>query len=79
MAKEQQDADRELLKAVAVLRDCTSEFLEIAQYNHSDCDWQSDTECRAERYGEGTAEHHRVFRDASEAIVATAKAYKESE
>ena len=59
----------ELLEAVAALKDCTLELLSVADYNHSDCDWQSDTDCRAERYGEGTAEHHRVFRDASAAVL----------
>ena len=49
------------------------ELLSVADYNHSACDWQSDTECRAERYGEGTAEQHRVFRDALVAIATTRK------
>ncbi len=66
-------ANRELLEAVAALKDCTLELLAIADYNHSNCDWHRDTDCRAERYGEGTAEQHRVFRDALVAIANTRK------
>ena len=58
----------ELLGALEALRNWTLELLITANFNHSDCDWASDTDCRAERYDEGKAEQHQVFRSAQEAV-----------
>jgi len=57
-----------LLGALEALRNWTLELLITADFNHSACDWASDTDCRAERYDEGKAEQHQVFRNAQEAV-----------
>tara|TARA_Y100000310_G_scaffold119290_1_gene118030 strand:+ start:67 stop:264 length:198 start_codon:yes stop_codon:yes gene_type:complete len=51
--------------------DALQEMLHMAQQPHSDCDWASDTECRAERYGDGNSDEHERLRRAEQVIKAT--------
>ena len=61
-----------LLKGKAELLDVAETLLAMAQQPHSDCVWASDTECRAEQYGDGNPGEHSGLRLA-EAVIKKGK------
>jgi hypothetical protein len=57
-----------LMAAAPDMRGSILELLDVAQGNHSKCDWLSDVKCRAEEYGGGNAGEHLILRNAEDAI-----------
>jgi len=66
---DENEANARLIATATDLFDSVLELLDIAQGNHSDCDWGSDTNCRAEQYGDGRADDHSYLRKAEAAIA----------
>ena len=50
-----------------------SDMIDMASQSHSDCDIDSDTECRGEQYGDGNAEEHYRLRDADATVKLLAR------
>ena len=67
--REEELANLRLASAAPDLFDSVLELLDVAQFNHSDCEWESDTKCRAEQYGDGNAGEHSYLRKAEQAIA----------
>ena len=45
-----------------------SDMIDMAYQAHTDCDIDSETECRGEKYGDGNAQEHCRLRDADATV-----------
>ena len=61
-------ANARLIVVAPDLFDSVLELLDVAQSSHSDCDWESDTDCGAEQYGDGNPDEHLILRGAEATI-----------
>jgi hypothetical protein len=70
------EANARLIAAAPELLAALEEVLGLASQAHSDCEWENDTRCDAEGYGDGNVDEHLILRNT---IAAIAKATGELE
>jgi hypothetical protein len=54
-----------------------ADMIEMASQAHADCDIDSETECRGEQYGDGSADEHCRLRDANATVELLERKAKE--
>jgi hypothetical protein len=63
------EANARLMAAAPELLEALEEVLGLASQAHSDCEWENDTRCEAEGYGDGNVDEHLILRNAMAAIA----------